>query len=149
LNKSLVQSNDVVNVAGGLTNLGTGTVLVTNLGPALSAGNRFYLFDKPVEGGASLVISGGGVSWINRLAIDGSIEASAAPSPANITFNQIGGGQLVLNWPSGQGWKLQAQTNTLATGLRTNWVEIVGATPPYTNSISPANPTTFYRLVYP
>jgi fibronectin-binding autotransporter adhesin len=149
LNKSLVQSNDVVNVAGGLTNLGTGTVLVTNLGPALSAGNRFYLFDKPVEGGASLVISGGGVSWINRLAIDGSIEASAAPSPANITFNPIGGGQLVLNWPSGQGWKLQAQTNTLATGLRTNWVEIVGATPPYTNSISPANPTTFYRLVYP
>jgi fibronectin-binding autotransporter adhesin len=149
VNKSLVQSNDVTLVSGGLTNLGTGSVLVTNLGPALTAGNRFYLFDKAVVGGASLVISGGGVSWVNDLAVDGSIAVSAAPSPANITFTQIGGSQVVLNWPAGQGWKLQAQTNTLATGLASNWVEIVGATPPYTNTVSTANPATFFRLVYP
>jgi len=54
-----------------------------------------------------------------------------------------------LSWPDGQGWKLQAQTNALSTGLSGNWSEVVGATSPYTNTIDTANPAVFYRLIYP
>jgi len=67
------------------------------------------------------------------------------PSPATITFT-INGNQLVLDWPAGQGWQLQAQTNNLNTGLGTNWITIGAAVPPFTNIVTPANPTVFYRL---
>jgi len=69
----------------------------------------------------------------------------AAPAPATIT-NMLNGNELVLTWPNGQGWQLQAQTNT--TGLGTSWSTISGATSPFTNTIAPANPTVFYRLSY-
>jgi|GEM_PF-1814313 len=68
-----------------------------------------------------------------------------APAPANITYS-VSGSELVLNWPAGQGWQLQAQTNSLITGLTTNWFTLPGATPPFTNTLSPANPSVFYRL---
>lgn len=73
---------------------------------------------------------------------------SAAPTATNITYS-VSGNQLVLNWPAGQNWKLQSQTNNLNSGLGTNWSTITGATPPYTNNINPANPSVFYRLTYP
>ena len=70
------------------------------------------------------------------------------PTPTNILYS-VSGGQLVLEWPNGQGWQLQAQTNSLSTGVTTNWFPVPGATPPYTNTIDPANPAVFYRLTYP
>ena len=76
------------------------------------------------------------------------VQALATPSAANITYAK-NGSQLVLNWPTGQGWQLQAQTNSLSTGLTTNWVNVAGATPPYTNNIIQGNPSIFYRLIYP
>ena len=49
--------------------------------------------------------------------MDGSIAVVAAPAPAptNITFS-VSGGNLTLNWPAGQGWQLQARTNSLTVG---------------------------------
>ncbi len=76
------------------------------------------------------------------------VVAASTPSPASITTT-YNGSTLVLNWPSGQGWRLQAQTNSLSTGLNTNWANVSGATPPFTNSPNAANGTVFYRLVYP
>ena len=75
------------------------------------------------------------------------LAAATPPSPTNITYS-VTGNQLILNWPTGQGWQLQAQTNNLNTGLTTNWATIFGATPPFTNPINPANPSLFYRLLY-
>jgi hypothetical protein len=69
------------------------------------------------------------------------------PAPTNITYAVIAG-QLVLDWPAGQGWQLQGQTNNLGTGLSNNWFTVPNAVPPYTNAIGAGNPAVFYRLTY-
>jgi hypothetical protein len=74
--------------------------------------------------------------------------ANNPPAATNIAYS-VSGSQLVLDWPAGQGWQLQGQTNNLNVGLGTNWSTIPGATPPFTNSINATNPTVFYRLFYP
>jgi hypothetical protein len=51
-----------------------------------------------------------------------------------------------LNWPAGQGWQLQAQTNSLNIGLTANWVTLGSAIPPFTNNLASTNPSVFYRL---
>jgi autotransporter-associated beta strand protein len=69
------------------------------------------------------------------------------PSPASIT-STLNGNELVLQWPNGQGWQLQVQTNSLNVGISTNWSTISGATSPFTTTINAADPTVFYRLSY-
>ena len=91
-------------------------------------------------------VGGNGYNGIDNLQIT-ALPGSASPNPTNITYT-VSGAQLVLNWPAGQGWLLQAQTNNLNGGLGTNWATITGVTPPYTNNINPANPSVFYRLKY-
>ena len=76
-----------------------------------------------------------------------SVVGGGAPSPTNISYT-ISGSSLILNWPAGQGWQLQAQTNSLTTGLTTNWITVSGASPPLTNTLTPANPSVFFRLKY-
>lgn len=151
LDTALVQSNDVIAVTGSQTQSGAGTMTVTNLGPALVVGQKFYPFNGEIlTGGAALNVVSltPGVSFINNLAVDGSIEvAPFAPSPTNLTYSVIAGGQLVLDWPAGLGWRLERQTNSLAIGLSTNWQQ-VATVPPYTNANNVA-PTVFFRLVYP
>ena len=154
INKSLSPSNDVTTVTGGLTNGGAGTVTVTNLGPAVSAGDKFTLFNKPIVNGGSLIVVGGGVTWTNRFAVDGSIVAltgAVSTTPVTLT-NAFSGGNLTLTWPADHtGWSLQVQTNSRAVGLGTNWFTVAGstATNSVTISTSQANPTVFYRLTYP
>jgi autotransporter-associated beta strand protein len=80
--------------------------------------------------------SGTGVLWVG-----------APPQPTLATT--LSGTQLTLDWPTGQGWHLQAQTNSLDAGLSGNWINVSGAVPPYTVDIDPASPTVFFRLVYP
>jgi hypothetical protein len=69
-----------------------------------------------------------------------------------ISVNLVGGNSLQLTWPTDHiGWTLEVQTNSLSTGLGTNWVRIASSTA--TNQVSvpivPANGSVFYRLVYP
>jgi autotransporter-associated beta strand protein len=88
VNKSLSpQSNDVATVSGALTNGGTGTLTVANLGPALAVGDKFKLFNKPLTNGAALTVTGGGtgVTWANNLAVDGSIVVAPSAPPTIIT----------------------------------------------------------------
>ena len=91
-------------------------------------------------------VGGNGYNGIDNLQIIG-LPGSASPTPTNITYSVLSG-QLILNWPSGQGWLLQAQTNNLSSGLGTNWSTVTGAMPPYTNNVNSANPAVFYRLKY-
>lgn len=157
VNKSVSPSNDVVIVTGTLSNTGTGTLTVTNLGSALAIGNTFKLFSKPISGGGALTVTGAGMNWTNNLAIDGSIAvlsmaSTVATNPTNILSSVIGGTNLTLSWPADHlGWRLQVQTNTLAKGLDTNWVDVAGATSVNSTNftINPANGAVFYRLVYP
>ena len=84
-----------------------------------------------------------------------SLQASAAPLPSNQPTNivaQTGGGQLQLSWPQDHlGWRLQIQTNDLASGLGTNWFTVPNSTNVMQTNlvINPANGSVFLRLVYP
>jgi len=72
------------------------------------------------------------------------------PSGPGTITNSFSGGVLSLSWPSAQGWRLQMQTNSLSTGLSTNWVYITDGSISSTNiTVDPAKPAVFYRLTYP
>ena len=156
VNKSLSPSNDVAVVSGILTNTGTGTLTVSNLGPALVVGDKFKLFSEAVSNGAAMTVTGAGMNWTNHLAVDGSIQvlsvaSSIASYSTNISFS-LSGSTLTISWPATHlGWLLQSQTNTLGAGLKTNWVDVAGSSGvTATNyTIIPANPAVFYRLRHP
>jgi hypothetical protein len=78
------------------------------------------------------------------------VQSPPAPVPTNLAYT-VSGGALVLNWPNGAGWQLQAQTNTLSAGLNpadSAWFSVAG-TSPYTNRIASTNPAVFFRLRWP
>jgi autotransporter-associated beta strand protein len=156
-----VSDSDAVQ-AGGSIALG-GTLNVTfdaTHVAALSVGSSFTLFQAVggLSGNFATVnlptvdpVNGTNITWINTLSTDGKITVATlgtppvtTPSPTNITYT-VSSGQLILNWPNGQGWLLQGQTNPLTLGLGTNWMYL-GNTSPYTNTF--VAPSVFYRLIY-
>jgi autotransporter-associated beta strand protein len=77
--------------------------------------------------------------------------SSVNTTPAPLAFT-VAGNSLHLSWPADhQGWHLQYQTNSLSSGLGTNWITVPGSdTITSTNiTVDPTKPTVFYRLVYP
>jgi autotransporter-associated beta strand protein len=159
VDKSLFPTSSSLSVDGTLNQTAAGTLTVAGLDinslKAVTVGDTFQLFNKPLPGGSQLsVVSDYGITWSNRLELDGSVvvlTGPVVPAPANVT-SSVTGNKLVLDWPAGQGWQLQAQTNSLDFGIMPedwNWFDVTGVTqPPYTNTINPANPTVFYRLKY-
>jgi autotransporter-associated beta strand protein len=128
LNKSLVQSNDIVAVpiAGGVINTNNGVVTVKNLGPALAVGDKFTLFNQAVTGGGTLTVSGGGVVWSNNLANDGSIIVlSTTVSHPVIRNISLSGGSVVISGTNGSvsGTCYLLSSTNLATPLA-NWVPV-------------------------
>jgi autotransporter-associated beta strand protein len=152
LNTNLVPNSDRL-VA---TNINYGGALVLNLASGVAAGNSFQLFSAAAYGGSFSSITpatpGAGLAWnTSLLASSGvlSIVATGPSGPARLT-NSVSGNTLSLSWPAGEGWTLQWQTNSLTTGLGTNWVDVPGSTSiSSTNiTINPVQPTAFYRLKY-
>jgi autotransporter-associated beta strand protein len=156
VNKSLAPSNDLVVVGGALTNAGAGILTITNLGPALAAGDTFRLFGKalPNAGGLTLnpVRPALGLAWVNQLEANGTLGVAAvATNPTNLT-STISDGNLTLSWPADHtGWTLQVQTNSGNAGLGTNWVPLPAsiATNLCVLPMSQAGASVFYRLTYP
>jgi fibronectin-binding autotransporter adhesin len=155
VNKAGSPTSDRINVSGTLSNTGTGTLTVTNLGSALAVNDSFQIFNKAVSNGGAISVTGGGssVTWTNKLAIDGSIAVLAVvpTTPTNITTT-VSGGTLTVSWPANYtGWTLQAQTNAPGAGISTNWSRITSSTS--TNQMSfpigLSNGSVFFRLVYP
>jgi autotransporter-associated beta strand protein len=157
----LVETNltsDVLNVGGALQ-LG-GTLKIVNLAGTLQSGDSFQIFNA---GGGfsgnftsiSPASPGPGLAWdTNALATAGTLTVTGPGvngSPTNIV-SAFDGANLTLTWPADHtGWRLQVQTNTLASGLGTNWSDVAGSTG--TNQVvipvNPANGSVFYRMVYP
>jgi hypothetical protein len=83
-----------------------------------------------------------------------STQISARPTssaPTSLGFTAVGN-QLQLTWPVDHtGWQLQAQTNSLAVGLGTNWGDVTGSaqTNQMTLPVNPASGAVFFRLVSP
>lgn len=76
------------------------------------------------------------------------VAVPVATNPTNITA-VVNSGKLELSWPADHlGWTLQSQTNSLTTGLGTNWVDVSGSASvlSVTNTINPANGSVFYRM---
>ncbi|HEU5397224.1 MAG TPA: glycosyl hydrolase family 28 protein, partial [Verrucomicrobiae bacterium] len=84
-----------------------------------------------------------------------SVQAAAAAMPSLVPPNLVAspsGRSLQFSWPFDHtGWRLEVETNSLAAGIGTNWVPVTGSgsTNEITVPIDPANPATFYRLIYP
>ena len=155
LNRAVTPNSDQLLTAG--TNVFGGALTVNNIGAALQLNDTFQLFTNAATRGAFAVTNlpslTSGLGWSNSLAINGrlTVIATVNTNPTNITA-VVNGNQLTLNWPADHtGWHLQIQTNSLSTGLNTNWVTLPGSD--LVNStnmtINPANGAVFYRMVYP
>lgn len=86
-------------------------------------------------------------SWdYSTVAVDGTLKVTGgAPK---LVISQAGN-VLTFTWTE-PGFRLQAQTNSLNVGLSSNWGDYPsGASSPVNVTISPANPTVFFRLVSP
>ena len=135
------------------------TITLNNISStSLAAGDTFTLFSTPPAGSfivTNLPVLPSGLAWTNNLALNGTIgvyQASTGPSgPGQLTNSYSATtGVLSLSWPAGQSWRLQMQTNSLTTGLGTNWEYVTDGSVSSTNIIVDATkPTVFYRLAYP
>jgi len=150
-----------VNSSGGVFRLNgaaSGTVAGATFGSAITRiGNNEGGGDGLVGQVAEIDIYSGVLSSLQISSIEAQLSAkygvatSVNTNPTNIT-STVAGNTLTLNWPADHtGWTLQVQTNSLSTGLGTNWVRVSSSTT--TNQVSipiaPANGSVFYRLVYP
>jgi hypothetical protein len=97
----------------------------------------------PNLGTANLIVSYQGVSLTNLV--------TTLPTPPNLAVG-VAGDALTLSWPTQYlGWTLQEQTNSIAIGLQTNWVDVSGSQNlTSTNiTINRSNGAVLYRLKYP
>ena len=157
INTSVSPSNDVLNVAGTLTYAGTLKVAIA--GGTLAAGESFQLFTAGTYSGSfsatNLQSAGPGLGWIWNPA-NGTLSVIQVVNvnPTNITAT-VSGNTLNLAWPADHtGWRLLAETNSLAVGLNPNtnaWFAVPGSASVNSESITmdPNQATVFYRLVYP
>jgi autotransporter-associated beta strand protein len=140
-----------------------GTLQVNNIGPDLHTGDTFKLFSVPATGAFAVtnlpVTTGNGsitYVWTNKLSIDGTIQVLVGAPNINtnafVMTNSFDGVNLTLSWPVDHtGYRLQVQTNTVATGLGTNWVTVPGSTQVnlMVFPVSGGNGSVFSRLIYP
>ena len=134
--------------------------LIVNNNFTPTAGSGFTILTAGSVSGAFTNVTSGRVAVANSASASYQViytatsviltnyQSGSAPAPASIT-SVVAGNQLTLSWPAGQGWVLQAQTNTLNTGLTTNWIRLPAAANPYTTTIDASKGTVFYRLVNP
>jgi autotransporter-associated beta strand protein len=152
VDKSLAQSNDIVNVTGAITYGGTLTAVNIGASP-LVVGDSFQVFPAGGSGNfASIAGSpGAGLNWsFNQASGVLSVVGGVATNPTNLVAS-MSGSQLTLNWPADHtGWTLQAQTNNLSVGLTGTWYDVVGSTTTnqMTFPVDHTKPTVFYRMKY-
>ena len=145
-------TNDVVALGANVT---YGGVLNLATNGTFTAGQQFQLFSGAGATNASQFASiagnpGGGNAFAFTNGVL-SVVSGVNTAPTNLTAS-VSGNTLTLSWPADHtGWKLQAQTNSLANGLGPNWVTIPGTetSNTYNATINAANGTVFYRMVYP
>lgn len=149
---------DNVTVAGNINYTGSTLVIanITSDATPLTTSDTFQLFSVSgsVTGSPTVTGSpGSGLAYSFNPAsgLLSIVTSSIASYPTNITAT-VSGSTLSLSWPTTHlGWILQTQTNTISTGLNTNWFDWPGSTSvTQTNiGINPANPTVFFRLKHP
>jgi hypothetical protein len=72
-------------------------------------------------------------------------------TPPQLAFG-VSGNLIQFTWPTDHtGWRLLVQTNSLMSGLGTNWQTVPNSTNTnlFAAPTDPANGSVFFRLVYP
>ena len=144
-------------VAASITIDSTASLVLTNLG--VETGAKFQLFNHAVSFATVVLPTLSGTNtWVNNLAVDGSITLVAPPlvntTPTNV-ITSFSNGVLSLSWPLDHvGWRLLSQTANLANGVSSNtndWTTVTGsaATNAVNITVDPTKPGGYYRLVYP
>lgn len=138
-------ANDAV-VAGSSVAYG-GTLNVVPSG-TFSAGQQFTLFSGTGATNVSNFASISGTPGVN-LAFsftNGVLSVYSTATTAPTLGVSQSGNTLTFSWAEA-GYKLQAQTNTLSSGLGTAWTDYPGgASSPVIVTMDPANPSVFFRL---
>jgi autotransporter-associated beta strand protein len=142
----MVASNLILNGSCTVKITGTNNLAVGNTYPLVNySGNltgSFANFQLQMPDG----LAGALVNYPHQVAVRVISITSPTLSAA------VSDGQLQLNWPQDHtGWTLQTQTNSLDTGLGTNWVDVTNLI--FTNQLiiplDSANGSSFFRLKYP
>lgn len=152
---ALQKTNDLITGLASVTY--GGRLVLTNVAGSFTAGDRFKLFHAGSYHGAFAAIAWpplpAPLLWTNRLTVDGTIAVVSPvnPTPTNLVAF-LTNGNLMLSWPADRtGWRLELQTNSLATGLGTNWFTVPGSAT--TNRIilpvDSGSGSVFFRLSYP
>jgi autotransporter-associated beta strand protein len=150
-------TNDLLAASGTLT--AGGVLTVTNLGPALHAGDSFQLFSTSVSGFTKVNLPTNDLpnnvkyTWNNTLGSNGKITVAGVISLVNTNPPRfqvaVSGNTLSLGWPTNAGWTLL--TNSVGLAAANQWF-------PYPNSanltnvnltLNPAKTNVFFRMVYP
>jgi autotransporter-associated beta strand protein len=147
LNKSLSPSNSLLSVAGTAAASG-GKLKLVNYGPALVAGDVFTVSSEAITGGAGMSIVSPGVTVVNNLASNGSVQVQTVASSGPTVTETVSGGNVHLSWPAiWTGLHVQVQTDAPGTGITsTNWVTIAGSDASNTYSAAVTTNNVFYRL---
>ncbi len=141
-----VTGTNIVNILDSGLTVGT-NILFTYTG-SIGGSNGFAGFKLgtlPSGVTAQLLNTGSAV----RLGVTSVFTVNTNPP---VLTNSYSGGTLTLTWPADRlGWRLETQTNALNVGLSTNWSTVAGSTSVTSVAVTnnPANPTVFFRLVYP
>ena len=150
-NSLIVNGTNIINITGTASGLALTTYDLIKYESSVGGINGtgfsgFKLGTLPSQVVATLQDSG--------TAIQLAVTSTNAPVTysTNLTTS-VSAGILTLSWPAAThtGWILQAQTNSLASGLGTNWFPVSGSTTTNKASIplDQAQPAVFYRLASP
>ena len=151
-------TNDQIQVAGPLTY--GGSLTVSNVGPAaLTAGNSFQLFSAAGYGGtfAALTLPAleAGLSWTNKLLVNGSIEVIGVALPKFSTIS-LSGTNVVITGANGvSNAPYAVLTSTNVALPMSNWVSVAtnqfdsSGNFSFTNGIAPGIPQRFFRIRTP
>jgi hypothetical protein len=116
LNTANAQTADKLTVAGGALNYG-GTLALTNVGPALTSGQVFTLFDAPAYSGAFGSITPGGTAhWnTNNLIVNGTLTFTNTQPVARPVTNMVAQGEsiIVTNNPGKNAFATDADLDSL------------------------------------
>ena len=145
-NTLTVSGTNIVNILDSSLTVGTNTLFTYGGGSIGGSGFAgFQLGTLPPSVTAQLIDTGSAI----QLGVTSAFMVNTNPP---VLTNTYSGGTLTLSWPSDRlGWRLETQTNALNVGLSTNWSTVAGSSgvTSVTVTNNPANPTVFFRLVYP
>jgi autotransporter-associated beta strand protein len=153
--------NDMLLVIGRYNTLTYGgTLVVTNVGGTLAAGDSFRLFYAINISGffiaTNLPVLFTNLAWDTSSLSSGTLTvvSTASTVPTNLDW-RVSGTNLVFTWPGDHiGWRLLVQTNHLAAGVSmdtNDWITIPDSqlTNEIMQPVDPSKGIGFYRLIYP